>query len=155
MSISTQIIANPTDISNEETKQENKLSAKEKAIQEYRKWFNDVLILPQYYEKFIAAGYENLSYLDEHIDEDKLINDIGINEKPHRRKILQSINQLVELRNSATTTTTNDVIDPKILALREQRSEYRGIIKREVDKEVGVNDGKKTRTIIFVGARNW
>ena len=33
----------------------------------YKSWFNDTLKLPQYYDKFIESGYENLDFIDSDI----------------------------------------------------------------------------------------
>eukprot|EP01084_Bolivina_argentea_P136696 240736_1 len=67
-------------------------------LKEYKEWFHNILGLPEYYNQFVEAGYQDLSFFDEDIDEDELINDIGIRKKPHRKKILKEIKRLLQMR---------------------------------------------------------
>eukprot|EP01084_Bolivina_argentea_P275794 470439_1 len=62
--------------------------------QNMKEWFTNTVRLPQYFELFIAAGYEDLTYFDEDVQDNDLI-EIGINKKPHRRKILKEIQKLI------------------------------------------------------------
>lgn len=73
-----------------------------RAIQEYQVWFKQELGLPQYYKNFLKQGYEDLSFLDADIDENELMNDLKISKKPHRKKILNEIEKLVEKRKRVT-----------------------------------------------------
>ena len=60
---------------------------------ELRKWFDETLKLPQYYELFKKAGYEDMDYLY-HFDfdnGDQELIEIGIKKKVHRRMILSKI----------------------------------------------------------------
>ena len=64
----------------------------------YKKWFDETLKLPQYYEKFIEEGYDDMSYLFEFDleDGDQELKNIGITKKPHRRRILKEIKKLID-----------------------------------------------------------
>eukprot|EP01083_Nonionella_stella_P225643 801985_1 len=59
----------------------------------FQKWFDDTLQLPQYYSLFIDKGYKTFEYLS-NLDEEELMNHIGIKSKPHRSKILNEIQKL-------------------------------------------------------------
>ena len=71
--------------------------------EDYKKWFVKTLKLPQYYEKFIEEGYDDMSYLLEFdIDNgDQELKDIGITKKPHRRRILLEIKKLINAKISS------------------------------------------------------
>eukprot|EP01083_Nonionella_stella_P071396 191727_1 len=60
---------------------------------QFKRWFDDTLQLPQYCSLFIDKGYVNVEYITD-LDEEELMNHIGIKSKPHRRKILQAIQTL-------------------------------------------------------------
>ena len=130
------------------TKTDVNLSVKqEAAIQEYKKWFNDVLELPEYYDKFVNAGYKNLSFLDDEIDEDELINDIGIQNKVHRRRILKEIHKLVETRklstipmgmNSKSDPTKQSTIVPAHLSQSDDEDNKEEKNNKEEEQEVKV-----------------
>ena len=72
--------------------------SKNRRFKQCKAWFNDFVKLPQYCDRFIQAGYKILDDIDSDIDEDPLMNDIGIENKPHRKTILNEIKKLVERR---------------------------------------------------------
>ena len=63
---------------------------------EYKKWFDDKLKLPQYYELFKDEGYDDMSYLYQFdIDNgDRDLKEIGVKKQGHRRRILSQIQKL-------------------------------------------------------------
>ena len=68
----------------------------------YKKWFDEILKLPQYYEKFIEEGYDDISYLYEFDinNGEQELQEIGIKKKPHRRRILKEIEKLINAKKS-------------------------------------------------------
>ena len=61
---------------------------------ELRKWFIETIKLPQYYDLFKKAGYEDIEYLNHfNIDNgDEELIEIGVKKQVHRRMILSKIN---------------------------------------------------------------
>ena len=63
---------------------------------ELKRWFNETLELPQYYDLFRNSGYENIKYLYQFDIENgnQDLMDIGIKKKIHRRMILSEIKEI-------------------------------------------------------------
>eukprot|EP01083_Nonionella_stella_P225646 801990_1 len=61
---------------------------------EMKSWLENTVKLPQYYQLFIEAGYEDMSYLDETIEDRDLREDVGITVQSHRKTILHAIKSL-------------------------------------------------------------
>merc|ERR1712154_668268 len=73
-----------------------KLTAKQ---QLFKTWMGMVVHLPQYFELFVDAGYEDLTYVENmQLTEQDLIQ-IGIEKKGHRQKILQEIKKMKPKKN--------------------------------------------------------
>ena len=69
-----------------------------------------------------------MSYLDGDIDDKELMNDIGINKKPHRRKILKEIAKLIKLRGkSRDKSSDNDILT----TIENEMNE----LKKRIEKE--------------------
>eukprot|EP01084_Bolivina_argentea_P122908 217820_1 len=77
--------------------------------QSMKQWFTETIRLPQYFELFISEGYEDLTYFDEDVIDDDLI-EIGIKKKPHRRKILKEIKKLIVNINNNKINTSKHII---------------------------------------------
>ena len=73
-----------------------------KLKKELKKWFYEDIKLPQYFKLFYENGYEDISYFDEHLVEDDLI-EVGVKKKGHRHKILSEIKKLIKNKNHEAT----------------------------------------------------
>merc|ERR1712129_635529 len=92
-----------------------KLSAKQ---QLFKTWMGMVVHLPQYFELFVEAGYEDLTYVENmQLTEQDLIQ-IGIDKKGHRQKILQEIKKMkpkkVVVVDNAVNNMSNDPMMPSM-----------------------------------------
>merc|ERR1712129_625039 len=93
-----------------------KLSAKQ---QLFKTWMGMVVHLPQYFELFVEAGYEDLTYVENmQLTEQDLIQ-IGIDKKGHRQKILQEIKKMKPKKNivavdNAVNSMGNDPMMPSM-----------------------------------------
>merc|ERR1712228_365280 len=92
------------------------LSAKQ---QLFKTWMDMVVHLPQYFELFVDAGYEDLTYVENmQLTEQDLIQ-IGIDKKGHRQKILQEIKKMKPKKKNVIITGNDmnvvnnmSVVDP-------------------------------------------
>eukprot|EP01083_Nonionella_stella_P119978 359054_1 len=100
-----------------ETEPENtnrfKIDATKDESDEMKLWFDKTVKLPQYYQLFIEAGYEDMSYLDETIEDRDLMEDVGITVQSHRETILNAIKSL--LQPHARPETDDQLNEPVVL----------------------------------------
>ena len=66
---------------------------RERGTKELRIWLSDIVGLPQYFDVFINNGFEDLSFFNQDLKEEDLM-DVGIKLKGHRMKILSEIRKL-------------------------------------------------------------
>eukprot|EP01083_Nonionella_stella_P225644 801987_1 len=65
----------------------------ESVTSQYKAWFDNVLRLAQHYQVFVDSGYKGFEDLK--CDLDQQLIDIGIRKKPHRKRILKGINDIL------------------------------------------------------------
>merc|ERR1712129_270407 len=82
-----------------------KPSLEQQAMQQ---WFQQTLRLPQFFHIFVDSGYEDLTFFDEVISDNELI-EMGIKKKPHRKKIIKEINKLLATQNEQLPMTPTDL----------------------------------------------
>ena len=73
----------------------------------FKTWLEMVVHLPQYFELFVDAGYEDLSYLENMKLTEQDLTQIGIEKPGHRLKILH------EIRTMKQTASTTAVARPR------------------------------------------
>ena len=66
---------------------------------EVQRWMVNILKLPQYFQLFIDNGYDEIETIMEM--DDKELQDIGINKKGHRKKILRYIRKGIISNNAS------------------------------------------------------
>eukprot|EP01084_Bolivina_argentea_P270124 459259_1 len=62
-------------------------------VELFKRWYDNNLQLPQYYDKFIEAGLNSMIAIKEIKDSDLI--ELGINKKEHRIKIMQAIKTIM------------------------------------------------------------
>merc|ERR1712154_175360 len=89
-----------------------KLTAKQ---QLFKTWLEMVVHLPQYFELFVDAGYEDLSYLENMKLTELDLTQIGIDKPGHRLKILHEIQNMKHSANQiGATATSSDTLNGTI-----------------------------------------
>merc|ERR1712107_103344 len=108
-----------------------KLTAKQ---QLFKTWMGMVVHLPQYFELFVDAGYEDLTYVENmQLTEQDLIQ-IGIDKKGHRQKILQEIRKMKPKKKVQVNENANNMMPSMNMnGLVDDNLGFTNINKAEID----------------------
>ena len=97
--INTPIIE-PINIVNDDEKNQNELQLTiNQRHQSVKQWLSSKCLLPQYYDKFIQNGFEDISIIKLITDTQQILHQLGIKKVGHKLKIAHEIKMLQQSDN--------------------------------------------------------